>query len=121
MALEDQAKLRSGVSSNEAEKRATENSVHQLSLLLDSLTGDSEARRNAVAAHERQIEQFEQRLEEKNAKLAEINSDIRTIKDEIAKISASKIELEGKRTTCRQGRRSSAAATLLILSAAPRR
>lgn len=49
MALEDQAELRSGVSSNEAEKRATENSVHQLSLLLDSLTGDSEARRNAVA------------------------------------------------------------------------
>ena len=59
MALEDQAELRSGVSSNESEKRATENSVHQLSLLLDSLTGDSEARRNAVAAHERQIEQFE--------------------------------------------------------------
>ena len=98
MALEDQAELRSGVSSNEAEKRATENSVHQLSLLLDSLTGDSEARRNAVAAHERQIEQFEQRLEEKNARLAEINADIRAIKDEIAKISASKIELEGKRT-----------------------
>ena len=98
MALEDQAELRSGVSSNESEKRATENSVHQLSLLLDSLTGDSEARRNAVAAHERQIEQFEQRLEEKNARLAEINADIRAIKYEIAKISASKIELEGKRT-----------------------
>ena len=98
MALEDQAELRSRQSSNEAEKKATDNSVRQLKLLLDSLSGDSEARQNAVAAHERQIEQFTQRLDEKTAQLAEINEKIRSIKDEIADISAKKIELEGKRT-----------------------
>ena len=98
MALEDQAELRSKQSSNEAEKKATDNSVRQLKLLLDSLSGDSEARQNAVAAHERQIEQFTQRLDEKTAQLAEINEKIRSIKDEIADISAKKIELEGKRT-----------------------
>ena len=98
MALEDQAELRSRQSSNEAEKKATDNSVRQLSLLLNSLSGDSEARQNAVAAHERQIEQFTQRLDEKTAQLAEINEKIQSIKDEIADISAKKIELEGKRT-----------------------
>ena len=98
MALEDQAELRSKQSSNEAERKATDNSVRQLKLLLDSLSGDSEARQNAVAAHERQIEQFTQRLDEKTAQLAEINEKIRSIKDEIADISAKKIELEGKRT-----------------------
>ena len=98
MALEDQAELRSRQSSNEAEKKATDNSVRQLKLLLNSLSGDSEARQNAVAAHERQIEQFTQRLDEKTAQLAEINEKIRSIKDEIADISAKKIELEGKRT-----------------------
>ncbi len=98
MALEDQAELRSKQASNEAEKKATDNSVSQLKLLLDSLSGDSEARQNAVAAHERQIEQFTQRLDEKTAQLAEINEKIQSIKDEIADISAKKIELEGKRT-----------------------
>ena len=98
MALEDQAELRSSVSSCEAEKRTTENNRSQLALLLDSLTGDSEARAKAVEAAQRQIESFEQRLKEKEQQLEEDRKTIQGIRDEIAAIAKNKLELEGRRT-----------------------
>ena len=98
MALEDQAELRSRVSSFEAEQRTTENNNHQLQLLLDSLTGDSDVRRSAVEAADRQIEGFRQRLREKEQQLEADRETIRDIREEIDRIAKSKLELEGKRT-----------------------
>ena len=98
MALEDQAELRSRSSSLEAEQRATESSRQQLSLLLDSLTGDSETRRSAVEAAQRQIESFRLRQREKEERLAQIRADAQVLRDEIAAISRSKLDLEGKRS-----------------------
>ena len=98
MALEDQAELRSKASSLEAEQRATQNSVHQLELLLESLTGDSETRRSAVDAAQRQIDSFRERQSQKEAQLEEIRKKIQGIRQEIAVISDHKLELEGKRT-----------------------
>ncbi len=98
LALEDQAELRSKASSLEAEQRATENSRLQLSALLDSLTGDSETRRAAVEAAERQIESFRDRQKEKEERLTQIRADAQRLRDEIAEISRSKLDLEGKRS-----------------------
>lgn len=98
MALEDQADLRSRSSSLEAEQRATENSVHQFQLLLDSLTGDSETRRAAVDSAQRLIEDFQRQQQEKESRLSELRQNAASIRDEIAEISRKKLELEGKRT-----------------------
>ena len=98
MALEDQTAIKTQISSLQAESRATESSVNQLQALLESLTGDSEARKNALDAHRRRIEDFKTQKSENEAILAEINAKAAEIKDEIAKISASKMELESKRT-----------------------
>ena len=98
MALEDQTELRSKTSSFEAEKHATENSIRQLSQLLQSLSGDSEARRSAVEASQRQIESFGLRLQEKEQQLAGIREQAKGIREEIAEISRRKLELEGRRT-----------------------
>ena len=98
MALEDQTAIKTQISSLQAESRATESSVNQLQTLLDSLTGDSEARKNALDAHRRRIEDFKAQKVENEAALAEINVKAAAIKDEIAKISAGKMELESKRT-----------------------
>ncbi len=98
MALEDQTAIKTQISSLQAESRATESSVNQLQTLLDSLTGDSEARKNALDAHRRRIEDFKARKSGNEAALAGINAKAAEIKEEIAKISASKMELESKRT-----------------------
>ena len=98
MALEDQSELRSKTSSFEAEKRTTDSSKRQLRLLLDSLTGDSDARRSAVDAAQAQISSFENDLRAKQSRLGEINKKIASIRTEIDDISRSKMELEGKRT-----------------------
>ena len=98
IALEDQAELRSKASSLAAEQRATQNSVQQLRLLLEGLSGDSESRRSAVEAAERQIESFRQRQKEKENRLNELRADVQSIRDEIAELSRNKLELEGKRT-----------------------
>ena len=98
MALEDQAELKSRGSSFEAERRATENAVKQLEVLLDSLSGDSEKRRQAVESAEQEIEKLKERLAEKGKRLEEINGVISGIRQEIARISDQKLELEKKRT-----------------------
>ena len=98
MKLEEQAEIKSRLSSLEAEKRAVESSAAQLKLLLESLTGDSQARREAVEAYQRKIDSFNERLKEKEAEIAAINEKAKALKNEIAEISRSKMELEGKRT-----------------------
>ena len=98
MALEDQAELKSRNSSFEAERRATVNSVSQLQLLLDSLSGDSEQRRQAVEAAQRQIDSFDQRIVQQEEKIGGINEKVQAIKAEINEIISKKLELEGKRT-----------------------
>ena len=98
MALEDQAELKSRQSSFEAEKRATDSSCAQLKALLQSLTGDSEARRALVDTHAKRIDELHARQAEKERQLAEINEKTAAIRAEIADISARKLELEGKRT-----------------------
>ncbi len=98
MALEEQAQLRSRVSSLEAERRATENSAAQLQQLLASLSGDSEARRGAVDAAQRQIDDFSRRIQEKENEIAKMSENIKAIQAEIQAISQSKLALEGKRT-----------------------
>ena len=98
MALEDQTAIKTEISSLQAECRATESSVTQLQALLDSLTGDSEARKNALDAHQRRIDDFRAQKAEKETVLKGIREKAAAIKEEIAKISAGKLELEGKRT-----------------------
>ena len=98
MALEDQAELKSKVSSFEAEERTTDSSVKQLKALLDSLSGDSESRRRAVESAELQIEKLKERLKEKEESLQEMSGKIAAIRQEIGEISKRKLELEQKRT-----------------------
>ena len=98
MAQEDQAELKSRRSSFEAEKRTTESSCVQLKALLQSLTGDSEARRALVDTHAKRIEELHARQAEKERQLAAINEKTAAIRAEIADRSARKLELEGKRT-----------------------
>ncbi|MBQ9249639.1 MAG: AAA family ATPase [Oscillospiraceae bacterium] len=98
MALEDQAELRSRSASFEAEWKTTKNSVQQFTLLLESLTGDSETQQRALEAAGRQIESFKSRLVEKEQQLTEIREKSAGIRAEIAEISQKKLELEGKRT-----------------------
>ena len=98
MALEDQAELKSKVSSFEAEERTTDSSVKQLKALLDSLSGDSESRRRAVESAELQIEKLKERLKEKEESLQEMSGKITAIRQEIGEISKRKLELEQKRT-----------------------
>ncbi len=98
MALEEQSSLRSDISSLEAENRATAASGEQLRLLLDGISGDSETRKNAVSAAERQIESFNARIAEKETERVTFAAEIKSIKDEISRIGLSKLELEGKRT-----------------------
>ena len=98
MALEEQARLRSRVSSLEAEQRATETSAAQLQQLLQNLSGDSAARRDAVEAAQRQVDDFTRRIEEKEKEIAAMGERIQAIQAEIQAISQSKLALEGKRT-----------------------
>ena len=98
MALQDQADLRSDTASAEAEKKTTSASIAQLQLLLDSLTGDSDIRRSAVEAADRQIESFRNRLAEKEKELTGIREKASGIRTEIAEISRQKLDLEGRRT-----------------------
>ncbi len=98
VALDEQGQLRNRSSSLEAELKATENSASQLRLLLNSLSGDSQVRRSAVEAAQRQIDDFTRRLEEKRSEMAEAKDRIKLIRDEIQAISKSRMDLESRRT-----------------------
>ena len=98
MALEDQVALRSSQSSLEAEKKTTENTVTQFTVLLDSLSGDSAVRRAAVDAADRQIAAFGRQLADKEKLLEKQCGDRDAILEEIDRLVKAKLDLEGKRT-----------------------
>ncbi len=98
LAQEDQAQLRSRGAAWEAELRTTANTVQQFALLLESLTGGTEAQQAALEAAERQIERFLAHAAKKEEQLLGIQEKSARIRGEIAEISNKKLELEGKRT-----------------------
>ena len=96
--LEEQAEIRSRNASLEAEKRAGESGCAQLKLLLESLTGDSLERQRTVDAFDLRLASFRQRLADKEKELGDFRARAEAIRGEIAEISRSRLELEGKRT-----------------------
>ena len=98
LSQEELSELRSRAASFETEQRTIRSSSMQLELLLNSLTGDSQERRNTVEAFERRIESFNARLAEKEEELKKINEKTAAIREEISGISKGKLELEAKRT-----------------------
>ena len=98
MALEDQATLRARNSSLEAERRTIDANIRQMTVLLDSLSGDSETRKASICAMEQEIEGFKKMLSDREEQLACINERVNACKEDIARISAKKLELESKRT-----------------------
>lgn len=98
IAVEEQADIRTRISSLEAEKKATQNTVAQLSNLLEGLTDDGETRQRHAAGFEKQISDFKLRLEEKKTQLGDINADAEKIRAELTAIGRRKLELEAKRT-----------------------
>jgi len=97
MALEDQRELQAVRSSQDAEERAVKNAVEQLRLLLDSLSGDSETRRAAVLAAEKQIGDLNDRAAGKEQEAEKLHASAQLIRDEIGEISKNKLELEARR------------------------
>ena len=98
MAQEDQNRLLQNVAALDAERRSVESSTQQFTVLLNAIDGDSDARRNTIAAAERQTESFRERLQEKLEQKKLIQADVDREKSEIRRISDEKLELEGKRT-----------------------
>ena len=98
LCVEAQSELKSKISSLEAEKRATQLSTAQMKLLLESLTGDSLERQKTVDAFRSRIEDFDRRIKEREEELKTLRARADAIRQEIAGISKSKLELEGKRT-----------------------
>ena len=98
MCLEEQSELKSSVSSLGAEKRATLTNTAQMKLLLESLTGDSMERQKTVDAFRGRIADFDTRIQEREQELEGYRKKCEAIRTEIAEISKSKLDLEGKRT-----------------------
>ena len=98
LCVEEQSELRSKISSLEAEKRATLSGSAQMKLLLESLTGDSAERQKTVDAFRERITDFDTRIQEREEELRALREKADGIREEIAEISRSKLELEGKRT-----------------------
>ena len=96
--LEEQSELKSKISSLEAEKRATLTGSAQMKLLLESLTGDTMERQKTLDAFRERIADFDRRIGERDEELHGIREKAEGIRREIAEISKSKLELEGKRT-----------------------
>ncbi len=94
----EQSELKSRLSSLEAEKRATLTASAQMKLLLESLTGDSLERQKTVDALHARIADFDRRIAAQDTELEGLRKKCADIRKEIADISSSKLELEGKRT-----------------------
>ena len=98
MALEDQTALLTKKSSLEAEQRTTQSAVHQLQLLLDSLSGDSESRQRAVHTEEDKIADLKKQIAQKETELQKLRAAAQSVRDEIGSVSKARLELEGRRT-----------------------
>ncbi len=98
VSVEEQSELKSQISSYEAEKRSTMTNRAQMKVLMESLTGDSQERQKTVDVFHARIGDFDARLRENERQLAGLKEKCEAIRGEIADISRSKLELEGKRT-----------------------
>ena len=98
MALEDDAEIKRDIASAEAEKRATESTIYQFGILLDSLSGDSETRRKAIEKAEKDCTLVEKQIQDNSEKRENLSMQADGIKNEISKIVSSRLELEGRRT-----------------------
>ena len=98
IAQEDLAAVDRDAAALEAERHSVESSAGQFAALLSAIDGDSEARRTAVAAAERQTEGFRERLREKQQQREGLQQQVDDEKAAIRRISDEKLELEGKRT-----------------------
>ena len=98
MAQDDLEAVRREQAALEAEERTVTGSNGQFTALLEAIDGDSEARKNAVAAAERQTEGFRLRLQEKLQQKEGVQREVTAERECIRRISDEKLELEGKRT-----------------------
>ena len=98
MSREDLETVRRDQAALEAEERSVRAGNSQFAALLEAIDGDSEARKNAVSAVERQTEGFQERLREKQEQREGIRVEVQAEKETIRRIADEKIELEGKRT-----------------------
>ena len=72
--------------------------MHQLQLLLDSLSGDSEGRQRAIRGEEDKIEELRKQIREKEKELEKLRSAADGVRGEIDEVSRARLELEGRRT-----------------------
>ena len=72
--------------------------MHQLQLLLDSLTGDSASRQRAVCAEEEKISSLQEQIRTKEKELQKLRAAAQSVRDEIGAVSKARLELEGRRT-----------------------
>ena len=98
IAMEDRNTLAARESSLQAEFSAVGNTVKQFRILLESLSGDSDARRKAIEEAKQQISAMQKQAEEKAEELSGINEAAAAIRREIDEISKAKLELEGRRS-----------------------
>ena len=98
MAMEDDAEIKRNIASAEAEKRATESTIYQFGILLESLSGDSEVRRKAIEKAESDCKLIEGKLEESIKKRQGFVKKAEAVREEISKLNNSRLELEGRRT-----------------------
>ena len=98
MAMEDDAAIKRGIASAEAEKRATQSTIDQFNLLLNALSSDSETRKKAIERAESSRKSIEKQLEDKLAERKKFEKQAEAVKEEISKIISSRLELEGRRT-----------------------
>ena len=98
MALEDQRSVSSQISSAEAEERSSRSTIAQFNILLESLTGDSERRRDDIEAADNQILSLQQQLAHKEEQIAQDAEQINGIRAELEEVAKARLELEGRRT-----------------------
>lgn len=81
-----------------SESGATKNAISQLEELFADLSGDGDARRQAIEALEAENKSIADKMAEVSSRLAESRKSADDIRSELSAINSMKLELEGKRT-----------------------
>ena len=81
-----------------SESETTEKAIAQLESLLKDLSGDDSSRREALAALEGERMNLTARQSEAEEKLAKTRENATALRQKLSKLSAEKLELEGRRT-----------------------
>ena len=98
IAQEERNTLSGRESSLRAEEASIQNTVRQFHLLLESISGGSEARQRAVSDAEKQIADLKAQIQSKRSELQLRKNEADDIRGEIDAISKQKLELESRRT-----------------------